>query len=150
MSKNLMEVIDRINADYEGIFGPFEPDDGNEEDFATALHPIPDNRYTAGNRITFSIESDIESEYQNRVEFIDDKTKPSRMGTPWDLPIKFGFDKEHGRINNFTFSDRKGGYVYFAGCKSDVLFIAELHSQRRHMEDDDLYSLMNVILDALQ
>ena len=150
MSKNLIEVIDKINANYEGIFGPFEPDDENEEDFATALHPIPDNRYTAGNRITFSIESDIDAEYENRVEFIDEKTKPGPMGDPVDVPLKFGFDREHGRMNNYTFTNRTGGYVYFAACKSDVLFIAELHSQKRHITDDDLNTIMKVILDALQ
>ena len=150
MSRSAKAIIEATCKNYDGIFGPFVLDKENEDDFATALHPMPDNRYTEGNRITFSIESNIDDEYENRVAFIDDKTKPGPMGEPQDLDIKFGFDKEHGRINNYTFSERKGGYIYFAAYKEDVLFCAELHSQRRHIEDSDLELIMKSILDSFQ
>lgn len=142
-------VIDFINANYSGCFGPFEADESNEEDFATALHPIPGNRHTEGNRITFSVESEIAEEYANRVEFVDDKTKPSIMGKPVDVERKFGFDEEHGRLNNFSMMGAKGGYVFFAARKDDVLFCAELHTQKRHMTDDDMKEFMDVVISAL-
>lgn len=149
MSKNAAEIIETINMNYNGCFGKFDIDPGNDEEFATALHPIPNNRHTEGNRITVSIEPQVSEEYANRVEFINDKTKPSMMGKPVDVEQKFGFDNEHGRLNNFSMMGMKGGYVFFAGHVSDVLFCAELHTQKRHMTDSDLKEFMDVVMAAI-
>ena len=146
---NAKEMIERIDAQYDGVFGKFVLDDDNDETFATALHSIEGNRHTEGNRITISVESDIEGEYRNRVDFVDEKTKPSIMGKPVDLTSRFGFDEEHGRLNNFNMMGVKGGYLFFAARLKDVLFCAELHVQKRHMTDDDISRFMDVVVKTI-
>ena len=146
---NAREIIEKIDAEYCGVFGKFVLDDDNDETFATALHPIEGNRHTEGNRITISVESDIEGEYRNRVDFVDDKTKPSIMGKPVDLTSRFGFDEEHGRLNNFNMMGVKGGYLFFAARLKNVLFCAELHVQKRHMTDEDISRFMDVVVKTI-
>ncbi|MCQ2079613.1 MAG: hypothetical protein MJZ38_06145 [archaeon] len=146
MSPDAKAIIERINERYSGVFGKFQPDSENDEFFATALHPIEGNRHTEGNRITVSVEEDVKTEYANRVDFVDDKTRPSIMGKPVDLSQRFGFDEEHGRLNNFSMMGAKGGYVFFTGHKEDVLFCAELHVQKRHMTDEELAEFMDIVV----
>ena len=146
---NAKEIIEMINAQYDGVFGKFILDDDNDDTFATALHPIEGNRHTEGNRISISVESDIVGEYRNRADFVDDKTKPSIMGKPVDLNSRFGFDEEHGRLNNFNMMGAKGGYLFFAARLDDVLFCAELHVQKRHMTEEDISGFMGVVVKAI-
>ncbi len=149
MAKDADVIIKTINERYDGVFGKFEIDPSNDSTFATALHPIPGNRHTEGNRITVSVEDDLEEEYMNRVAFVDEKTKPSIMGKPVDVTARFGFDKEHGRLNNFSMMGAKGGYVFFAATKNGLLFCAELHTQKRHMTDEDLKEFMDVVVETM-
>lgn len=146
---NAKEIIGEIDARYNGVFGKFLLDDDNDESFATALHPIEGNRHTEGNRITVSVESDIEGEYRNRVDFVDEKTKPSIMGKPVDLNIRYGFDEEHGRLNNFSMMGVKGGYLFYTARLDNVLFCAELHVQKRHMTDEDISGFMDVVVSVI-
>ena len=143
------KIIENIDAQYDGVFGKFVLDDDNDDSFATALHPISGNRHTEGNRITVSIEDDIEGEYRNRVEFVDEKTKPSIMGKPVDLTVRFGFDEEHGRLNNFSMMGMKGGYLFYAARLRNVLFCAELHVQKRHMTDEDISGFMEIVVKSI-
>ena len=146
---NAREIIERIDNRYDGVFGKFILDDDNDEMFATALHPIKGNRHTEGNRITVSVESDIEGEYRNRVDFVNEKTKPSIMGKPVDLTTRFGFDEEHGRLNNFSMMGVKGGYLFFAARLKDVLFCAELHVQKRPMTEEDISGFMDIVVKTI-
>ena len=81
---NAKEIIGTVIDAYDGAYGKFDEDVDNDESFATALHPIKNNRHTEGSRITVSIEEDISGEYANRVDFVNEKTKPSMMGKPVD------------------------------------------------------------------
>ncbi|MCQ2085261.1 MAG: hypothetical protein MJZ21_03840 [archaeon] len=142
------EILEKINETYDGVFGKFEMDEENDECFATALHPIK-NRHTEGNRITLSVEDDIESAYADSVAFVDEKTRPSIMGKPVDVTLDFGFEKQHARLNNYSMMGAKGGYVFIAACKGNILFCAELHVQKRPMEDADMTEFMKIVNEAL-
>ena len=149
MAAKANEILEKIVAEYDGAYGKFDLDAENDETFATALHPIQGNRHTEGSRITVSVEDDVATEYANRVEFVNQKTKPSIMGKPVDLTAKFGFDEEHGRLNNYSMMGAKGGYLFFAAHKGNILFCAELHVQKRAMTDEDVSGLMSVVISAL-
>jgi len=143
------EILDKILNSYEGSFGKFNPDEDNDEDEATALMPIK-NRHTEGSRITITITDDPESDYTNRVAFIDEKTKPGFMGKPSDVSLRFGFDKEHGRINNYSVMGMKGGYTFFVGYIGNVLVTCELHIQKRNQsETDDLKPFMDLVVKTI-
>ncbi len=139
------EFLDKIMSEYGGAFGRFDADEENDESFATALHPIPGNRHTEGSRITVSIEDDIETAYTDSTAYVDEKTKPSMMGKPVDLALSFGFDAEHGRLNNFSMMGMKGGYLFYTARQGNVLICAELHVQKRHMADEDVSGLMDIV-----
>ena len=143
------KIIEAINDRYEGVFGKFTMDEENDDQFSTALHPIPGNRHTEGSRITVSVEENVDAEYENRVRFVDEKTRPGMMGKPVDVVTRFGFDKEHGRLNNYSMMGVNGGYVFFTATKGNVLFCAELHVQKRHMTDEDLSGFLRVVLESI-
>lgn len=143
--KDAKDMVERFCASYEGLFGTFRPDDENEDDFAMAVFPIK-SRFVKGNMISISVEDDMESAMRERIEYIDEKSRPGPMGDPVDMDCGYGFDREYGRINNFRKMGIKGGYLYFAGAKEDILVCCELHSMRRHIDDADIKGFMDTVL----
>ena len=147
---NAKKIIETVIDTYDGAYGKFDEDADNDESFATALHPIKNNRHTEGSRITVTIEEDISGEYANRVDFVKEKTKPSMMGKPVDLATRYGFDEEYGRLNNFSIMGMKGGYLFFTAHIGNILFCAELHVQKRHMTGEDISEFMDIVVRSIR
>ncbi|MFA6710606.1 MAG: hypothetical protein WCR24_05865 [Candidatus Methanomethylophilaceae archaeon] len=132
---------------YDGAFGKFNLGDDCDRGFATATHELK-SRYTSASIVMFSVEDDISGVYSEKVEFVKEKSKPTVMGKPTLISKKFGFDEEYGTITNFSMMGQKGGFVYYAAHTGKSLMCAQLFSLQGNISDDDLSSVMRVIIES--
>ena len=136
------EILKQFIQQYDGLFGKFSEDDG------VAVSPDGENEST----VSFEVCDDIGKAYAEKVDFIESKRrKLAPMGKLTDFEIPYGFDRCLGCILNYDLMGKKGGFIYFVGCKENVLAFARAYhtSARETIPDDARDELVKTIYECV-
>ncbi len=145
---DLRVAMQRFCDGYRGLFGEFELDGGSDGNLSISTHEV-NSRHVSASVVMFSIGDDADSEFGARSEFVRSKGNPTPMGRPVPIEDSYGFDGWIGYLNNFDMMGSKGGFIYCAGLKGDVVVSVQAFSVDAQIAEGDLKAFFDCIQASL-